>query len=62
MKTFKNKNFKKRDYEATNIVACQSEKAPNDSWIESDDSALGGLSPLWIETINGSRVQFFGWL
>jgi hypothetical protein len=28
MKTFKNTKFTRRDYEATNVVACQAETAP----------------------------------
>ncbi len=57
MKTFKNKNFKKRDYETTNVVFCQSEKAPNENWIECDESEIN-CTQLWIE--NG--VKYFGYL
>lgn len=64
MKTFKNKNFTKRDYEATNVVACKSIKAPNENWIEADDSVIEKmeLNKLWIETSNGNDVHYFGWL
>jgi len=58
MKTFKNKNFTKRDYECTNIVACVAETAPNDNWIESDPSILEHLAKLHTE--NG--VQFYGYM
>jgi hypothetical protein len=58
MKTFKNVKFVKRDYEATNIVACQAESAPNENWIECDEAVLAKLTQLWIE--NG--VRYFGYL
>jgi hypothetical protein len=57
MKTFKNKNFKKRDYETTNIVFCQSENAPNENWIEVDASE-NKLNHLYTE----AGVRYFGWL
>ena len=38
VKTFKNKNFVKRDYEATNLVFCEATTAPNENWIECDSS------------------------
>lgn len=48
MKTFKNKNFAKRDFESTNIVVCQSEIAPNENWTEIDASIISemGLTKL----------------
>lgn len=60
MKTFKNKNFTKRDYEATNVVACQGTEAPNDNWQETDEPIIAklNLQRLWIE--NG--IQYYGWL
>ena len=61
MTVFKNKNFTKRDYEATNIVACVAEAAPQTSdnrWQPADEAALNGLTQLWIE--NG--VRFYGYL
>lgn len=62
MKTFKNINFKKRDYEGTNIVACQAEQAPNEHWIEADESALDGLQRLWNETADSLTVTYYGYL
>ena len=56
MKTFKNTSFTKRDYECTNVIACQGDVAPAGTWAECDESILAGLKPLWI--IAG--VQFFG--
>jgi hypothetical protein len=53
---FKNKNYTKRDYETTNIVACVADIAPNENWIESDESALTGLTQLWTQ----SGVTFYG--
>lgn len=58
MKTFKNANFTKRDYECTNIIACVAEKAPEGNWIECDDSVLQSLTQLWIER----GVAFYGYL
>lgn len=58
MKTFKNKNFTKRNYECTNVVFCIGESAPNDNWIETTEAMPENIRPLWIE--NG--VQYFGWL
>ena len=34
MKTFKNTKFTTRDYEATQVVFCQAETAPNEFWVE----------------------------
>ncbi len=57
-KTYKNKHFTKRDYEATNIIACVAEVAPDDNWIEADESVLKGLTQLWIE----KDVRYYGYL
>jgi hypothetical protein len=56
MKTFKNTSFLKRDYECTNVVACQGNAPPEGTWEECDESILIGIKPLWI--IAG--VRFFG--
>ena len=54
-----NTKFVKRDYEATNIVACMAEKAPNENWEPSNRAeTLKGLDYLWTE--NG--VQYYGYL
>ncbi len=58
MKTFKNKNFSKRDYEATNVIFCQAEIAPDENWIECDESEIGTCEQLWIQ--NG--VRYYGYL
>ena len=57
MKTFKNKNFIKRDYECTNIVFCEAETAPNENWIECD-SKENVLNQLYMI----DNVRYFGYL
>lgn len=57
-KTFKNTKFTRRDYEATNVVACQGATAPADHWVECDESVLSGLTKLWIE----DGRAYYGWL
>lgn len=44
----------KRDYECTNIVAATGNKPVNGEWVETDESALTGLTALWVE--NGTRL------
>lgn len=59
MTTYRNKNFTKRDYEATNIVACVADEAPaspDGRWVVVDESILAGLTPLWTQ----AGVQYFG--
>lgn len=57
MKTYRNKHFTKRNYETTNVVACQAEKNPDPAkWVEADESILVGLTPLWTER----GVKLFG--
>jgi hypothetical protein len=59
MQAFINTKFTKRDYEATNIVACMAEKAPNANWVPSDRAeTLQGLTHLWTE----AGVQYYGYL
>ena len=60
MKTFKNINFIKRDYESTNVVFCQGEKAPDSNWVECGESELTRSTCNHLQTQNG--VRFFGWL
>jgi len=57
-KTFRNTKFTRRDYEGTNVVACQGATAPADHWVECDESVINGLDKLWIQ--DGRR--FFGYL
>lgn len=58
LKTFKNTSWKTRDYECTNIVACQAPAAPKGTWVECDESVITGMTALWRE----GDVRYFGWL
>jgi hypothetical protein len=59
MATYRNKNFTKRDYEATNIVACEAEKAPEGAqWEQAPASVLHGLQQIF--TVKG--VRYYGYL
>ena len=58
MKTYRNTNFTKRDYEGTNIVACQAEQAPGEAWELATEGILNGLTQLWIQ----GGVRYFGYL
>jgi hypothetical protein len=58
MKTFKNKNFTKRNYECTNVVFCQAETAPDANWVECNENEIGNCQQLWLQ--NG--VRYFGYL
>ena len=60
MKTFKNKNFKKRDYEATNLVFCKSKKAPDSNWIECDEKEINLLRCIQLHMEN--QIYYYGWL
>ncbi len=60
MKTFKNKNFIKRDYECTNVVFCQGESAPNDNYIEVDELDLDLFNGQHLYT--QANVRYFGYL
>lgn len=59
---YRNTNFKKRDYDCTNIVACQpidgGAAIIRDGYEPCDASILVGLTPLWIER----GVRYFGHL
>lgn len=65
LKTFKSKNWTARNYECTNVVACQAVAAPEgkiaihgENWVECDESALAGLTQLEI----CAGVRYFGYL
>ena len=60
MKTFKNKNFKTRNYNCTNIVFCESETAPSENWIECDEDEIWFMGCDHLYTQNG--VRFFGYM
>lgn len=67
MKTYRNLNFTKRNYECSNVVACQTALVPGADgrlpgstavWQESHESILNGLESLWLQ----SDVRYYGWL
>jgi len=60
MATFKNKNFIKRDYEATNIIFCQSDTAPDENWIECEASEVTDMGCMQLHRQAG--VTYFGYL
>ena len=56
---YMNKNFKTRDYEATNIVACKAYPGTLDNnWIETTKEILVNLNRLFIE----GEKEFYGFL
>lgn len=59
MKTYRHIHWTgKRDYECTNVCACQAEAAPNAYWIEDAAAIAPNMTRLWIEC----GVQYFGYL
>lgn len=58
MQTFKNKNFVKRDYECTNVVACVAESAPNENYIDAPEFDISDLTHIYSQ--NG--VKYYGFL
>ena len=65
MKTFRNANFKTRNYECTNVVCCQASSleaaqqvSPNAKWVECAASEVSRMDNLWTQ----GGVTFFGWL
>lgn len=66
MKVFKNTAFTKRNYDCTNVVACEAENNElflamglvSGNWVECDRSNLNGLSQLYVRC----GVRFYGYL
>jgi hypothetical protein len=58
MKTFRNTNWTRRDYEGTNVIFCQAEEAPKAYWVECDEVEIGKCQQLWIQ----DGVRYFGYL
>ena len=59
MTTYRNTSFTKRDYECTNVVACQSDTAaPAGNWEVADESILRGLTMLWVQ----AGVRYYGFM
>jgi hypothetical protein len=61
-KVYRNTQWKERNYECSNIVACVATQPPNDNYTEADPSLVENMQRLWIETINGNETAFYGWL
>lgn len=61
IKTYKNVNFTKRNYECTNIVFCQTDRQTDSTkWVVCDEKEIAklGCSQLYIQ----GEVRFFGFL
>ncbi len=56
--TFRNKNFTKRNYECSNIAACQAPFSPGPQWEEVDEDFIANMQALW----RAGDVRYFGWL
>lgn len=61
MEVFRNKNFTKRNYECTNVVACSrvddDAKLP-ENYEPAPESLIENLTPLWIE----GGIRYWGWM
>lgn len=57
-KTFKNTKFVKRNYDATNIIYCTAETAPNAHWEETDEVIPYHLDAIYMR----GGVTFYGYL
>jgi hypothetical protein len=60
MQTFKNKNFKKRNYDCTNVVFCQADTAPDNNWVPCNESQIETLKCTQLYIMND--VRYFGYL
>lgn len=61
MTTYRNKNFVKRDYEATNIVCCEPDRGftpKGDYWVPCDPKELKGLTMLYRE----AGIDYYGYM
>lgn len=58
MAFYRNTNFTKRNYNCTNVAACEAESAPSDNYVECDESFVANMQKLWAE--NG--VRYYGWM
>lgn len=58
MLTFKNTKWIKRNYDCTNIVACQAPVAPNENYQIAEESILEGLTPLH----RIGETKFYGYM
>lgn len=66
MAVYRNRYFTKRDYECTNVVACEADErpqTPDDRWVSTTGRLqLEGLDHLYTETQNGKTVRYYGYL
>lgn len=60
MATFKNTDFIKRDYSATDVVFCQCETAPEGNWSECEESEIEELGCR--QLYKQADVRYFGYL
>jgi hypothetical protein len=63
MSVFRNRNWTKRNYECTNVVACEADEAPTDNWVPVDPAYLDALlnrGGQQLEICAG--VHYYGWL
>ena len=58
MKTFKNSQFVKVNRDATNIIYCEAEEAPNAHWVETDEVIPYHMDRLF----SGNGANFYGYL
>lgn len=57
--TYRNTAWKRRDYECTNVVAARAtQPPPRGQWVPAEDSALDGLTRLWIE----AGIEYWGYM
>jgi hypothetical protein len=63
IRAFANKNFRQRDYEGTNVIACIAAVAPSKDWVPCSSSILQGLAQLELRhTAEGMAYRVFGHL
>jgi hypothetical protein len=59
-KTFKNKNFTKRDYECMNFVFCRAASPPDANWVETTEKIPANMMLLRVEWKNSTEVAYHG--
>lgn len=63
LQAFRNRHYTKRDYEATNVIACIAAVAPSDDWEPCDPQILRGLTQLQLRCTNSNiSYRVFGHL
>ena len=58
--TYKNKNYKTRSYDCSNVVFCETEKNMDENWIECSKSEIYKLNctQLYIQ----DNIKYYGYL